>query len=154
MAQGAERGIVNGVGLTVDLEEEFVAGGIGTQVDTGGKEGAHEAAGVVVSEKGFPDELDQCRFGAVGDEFNGVDKVLSSSAQLSDALFGGQVFEFDMLRGGFASDFEDFEFSLCDLQSGEGGSFLFFVTGGDLRLVILRSKGMGSEECLGLSRLM
>ena len=39
---------MDGVGLAVDFDAQFVAGGVGAQVDAGGEEGAHKASGVVV----------------------------------------------------------------------------------------------------------
>ncbi len=44
VAERVEGSVGNEVGLTVDLEEEFVAGGVGSPVHAGGKKRAHEAA--------------------------------------------------------------------------------------------------------------
>ena len=100
---------MDGVGLAVDFDAQFVAGGVGAQVDAGGEEGAHKASGVVVAAEGFAGELHEGGFGAVGDELDGVDEVFSASAQLGDSLLGREVFDLDVFRGGFALDFERFE---------------------------------------------
>jgi hypothetical protein len=73
-----------------------------------------------VAAEGFADELDKGGFGAVGDELDGVDEVLSAAAQLSDALLGREVFEFDVFLGGFAQGFEAIELGLLGLQSTQG----------------------------------
>ena len=79
MADGLKAGVMDGVGLTVDFNEEFVPGGVGTQVDAGLKEAAHEAASVVMAFEGFPSEVNKGGFGAVGDEFDGVNSLCSQS---------------------------------------------------------------------------
>lgn len=46
VAESVEGGVLDKAGLTVDLDEEFVAGGVCSQVDAGGKKRTHEIAGV------------------------------------------------------------------------------------------------------------
>jgi hypothetical protein len=111
---------MNGVGLAVDFDTHFAAGGIGAQVDAGGKESAHEAAGIVMAPEGFTGKLDEGGLGPVGDELDGVDKVFSAATQLGDALLGWEVFEFDVFGGGFAPGFEVIEPGLPGLQVMEG----------------------------------
>ncbi len=107
---------MDGVGLAVDFDAQFVAGGVGAQVDAGGEEGAHKASGVVVAAEGFAGELHEGGFGAVGYELDGVDEVFSASTQLGDLLLGREVFDLDVFRGGFALGFEGFELRLFDLE--------------------------------------
>jgi hypothetical protein len=44
---------VDGVGLAVEFDVELAAGGIGAQIDAGGKESAYEAAGIVMAAEGL-----------------------------------------------------------------------------------------------------
>lgn len=85
---------MDGGGLAVDFDKQFALGGIWAQVDAGGKEAAHERAGVVAAAQGLASELDNGGFGAVSDEFEGVEEVLSASAGLGDLLVRWEVFEF------------------------------------------------------------
>jgi hypothetical protein len=116
---------VDGVGLAVDFDAQFVAGGVGAQVDACGEEGAHKASGVVVAAERFAGELDEGGFGAVGDELDCVDEVFSASAQTSDSLLGREVFDLDVFCGGFAPGFEGFELRLFALEGLEGGAPFF-----------------------------
>ena len=145
--------MLDGVGLTVDFNEEFVAGWVGTQVDACLKKAAHEAASVVMTLQGFSGEVNEGGFSAVGDEFDGVDEVFSSAAELSDTLLGGKVFEFDVFGSGFTLGFEFIELGLTGLQNTEGGSFSFFVTGGDLGFVFPGFEGVGTKEGVGAAEL-
>ena len=89
---------------------------------------------------------DQVKAGAVGDEFAGVDEVLSPAAQLSNSLLGGKVSEFDVFGDGAALGLEFIELALSGLEGTEGGPFLFLVTSGDLRFVFLSFQGVSAKE--------
>ena len=85
--------------MAVDFDVQFVAGGVGAQVDAGGEEGAHKASGVVGAAEGFAGELHEGCFGAVGDELDSVDEVLSASTQLVDSLLvNSEVLDLDVFR--------------------------------------------------------
>ena len=71
----------------------------------------------------FSGEMDEGGFGAVGDELDGVDEVLSAAAQLCDALFGWEVFDCDVFGVGFELDFEVIELALFGFTGAQGGSF-------------------------------
>lgn len=81
-AESGDGGVVNGVGLALEFDTQFFAGGVGTEVDGGVHEAAHEAAAVVGAFEGFAGELDEGGLGAVGDELDGVDEVFSAAAKL------------------------------------------------------------------------
>ena len=144
---------MDGVGLAVDFDAQFVAGGVGAQVDAGGEKGAHKASGIVVAAEGFAGELHEGGFGAVGDELDGVDEVLSASTQLGDLLLGWEVFDLDVFRGGFALGFEGFELGLFGLEGQESGSFFFFVAGCGFGFVFLRAEGVGAKGGAGSTEL-
>ena len=90
--------VVCGVGLAVQFDAQFGAGGVGPQVDRGGKERAHEAAGVVVAAHFLPQDGHQGAFGPVSDEFDSVEELFPSGPQLRHALFGREVFQLRCAR--------------------------------------------------------
>ena len=129
-AEFGDDSVVDGVGLAVEFDAQFSGADIGTEVDRGFHEAADEAAGVVRALQGFAGEVDQRGLAAVGDEFDGVDEVFASAAQLADALFGREVFDLDVMKGGFALGFEVVELGFLLADGGEGFAFLEFVAGG------------------------
>ena len=78
----------------------------------------------------FAEVGDDGGFAAVGDEFDSVDEVFAPGSQLLDALVGWEVFEVDVMGGGFALGFKGVEGSLLLLESGEFFAFAGFVAGG------------------------
>lgn len=143
-ADGFEGGVVDGgVGLAVDFDAQFFAGGVGAQVDDCCEGGAHKASGVVVAAERFAGELDEGGFGAVGDELDCVDVVFSASAQTSYSLLGREVFDLDVFCSGFAPGFEGFESRLFALEGLEGGSFFLLRGGLRLRGRFPASSGLG-----------
>ena len=97
------------VGLTVDFNPQFATGGIGAQVGAGGEEASDETAGVIMAFEGFPGNLHEGGFGAVGDEFDGVNEVLSAAGKLGKTLLRRKVFELDVFGVVFAFGFEGVE---------------------------------------------
>jgi len=129
-AELGDHSVVDGVGLAVKFNAQFSGGGIGAEVDGGLHEPAHEAAGVIATAQGFSGEVDERGFATVGDEFDGVDEVFASAAELADSFFGREVFDFDVMWGGFPLGFELFELGFLLTDGGKGFAFADFVAGG------------------------
>ena len=84
-------------------------------------------------------------FAAVGDELDGVDEVFAPGSQLLDALVGREVFELDVMGGGFALGFEGVEGGLLLLELGEFFAFARFVAGDGGGGVFDGPKDVGGE---------
>lgn len=60
-------------------------------------------------------------------------------------MVGREVFEFDVMGGGFALGFEGFELGGGGFQGGEGFAFFLFVAGGGGGGVFCGNEGVGGE---------
>ena len=116
--------VMDGVGLTVQLDAQDAVVDVGAQIDGGIHEAADEASGIVGAGEGFAGQMHHGRLGAVGDELDGVDEVLSAAAQLVDAPLGRKVFELDVFESVFALILEGGQQGLGGLQGDEGVAFL------------------------------
>ena len=128
--------ILEATGERVQADGQGLGLQIGKQVGGRPHQFARQRPSIVVTLQHLPHRAHQGGLGAVRDEFDRVDEVLTLGAQTRELLVGRQVFQGQVPRGAAPLDFEFFE---VGLPGGDGRmqlrfaglpSFQFFRFGG------------------------